>query len=739
LFLDLFFLSFVVNALETRSYVQLEDFLCRHLCQVTILDCNCLGLLSHCLDTKRYLINLVTLSRILQGSAVPYRLPLHQIYLSTENKMGNLAKLFGDALNAIAGLFDKSSKTSHHQKRNITDDNGAIAPAVSESFVAAKTNKTDPGYYTGLAGVNIEMDQMLVKMLWYTIAGVAFIVFAIRLAQLFVSYTRTISCMRTTNPHDQNYFSVDHWGFWAWMKKHLIYAPLGKKRHNRELQLRGGAVSYGTLPSRVHTLIIVSYSVMNIIYCLILDYGNTEKGRIWAELRGRSGILATVNLVPLVLLAQRNNLAIQFLKVSFDTFNLFHRWLGRLVAFLSLIHVFAWLAAYKIDLRDKATIGIFKGDPFLDYGLLALAAIVLLSLHSLSFIRHAFYEVFLHLHQSFAFLAFLGIYVHLDVEHLPAYPAILITALAWAGERLWRIGRLVWCNYSKGFGWTFVIVEALPGRVCRVTFQLPRRITIRPGSHVYAYLPAISGWMSHPFSVAWTNIESEPLVAGHDLLPQRPSTPNSLERQSVMNALKDAPTSVSLIMVAREGMTKRLYDKARAAPEGYLQLRGFLEGPYAGHDSLVSYGTVVMFAGGGGITHHLIQIRHLLAGARAHTVATRRIVLVWSIKDVESMEWVKPWMNEILHMEGRREVLMIKVHVSKPSDRINRTRSKPTMQIVQGRCDPGAVLDEILPTRIGATMVSVCGPGALADEVRAAVRSRIHRGNIELNEESFTW
>ncbi|KAJ9616432.1 hypothetical protein H2200_000150 [Cladophialophora chaetospira] len=663
--------------------------------------------------------------------------------------MGSLAKFFGDALNAVSGLFDHKhhKTTSSHQSRGLPNGNvtfeaidAAFGPAVSRTFVAAALgNSSTPAYYTGLAGVNLDMDRKLVVMLWLTIAATVFVVFSIRLAQLFVSYIRTTSCMRTDKPNDQNYFSVDHFSFWEKLKKHLIYAPLGKKRHNRELQLHGGAVSYGTLPSRIHTLIMGVYSIMTIIYCLILDYSNTQNGAIWAELRGRSGILATVNLIPLIVLAQRNNLAIRLLKVSFDTFNLFHRWLGRLVAMLSLIHFFAWLAAYKLDKGKDATIGIFKNAPFLDYGLLGLVAILILPLHSLSFIRHAFYETFLHLHQSLAFLALLGIYVHLDVMHLPAYPAVLIAVLLWAGERIWRIGRIIRLNYSRGYGVTFVIVEALPGDACRVTFQLPRRITIRPGSHMYAYLPSISGWMSHPFSAAWTNIESEPAVAGHDLVPQRPSTPSSLERQSVMDMLKDAPTSVSLVMVAREGMTRKLYDKARAAPEGHLQLRGFLEGPYAGHDSLVSYGTVVMFAGGGGITHHLIQIRHLIAGARAHTVATRRIVLVWSIKDVECMEWVKPWMNEILHMEGRREVLMIKVHVSKPTRRIDHTKSKPTMQIVQGRCDPGAVLDEILPTRIGATMVSVCGPGALADEVRAAVRSRIHRGNLELNEESFTW
>lgn len=679
-----------------------------------------------------------------------------------------LAKLLGDALNSISELFDKNKsnkpKSSHHT-RDLSDGNMSYraasalltssTPTVSKALVAnavvgpskvSVANKvvnpsstpTNAPFYTGLNGVNLEMDQKLVEMLLLSIIATVIAVFILRLAQLFVSYIRNIYCMTTEKPAQQNYFSVDRIPFWAWLKKHLIYAPLGTKRHNREMQL-SGAVSYGTLPSRIHTVILVLYAMTNIIYCLILDWKNPQKGALYAELRGRSGILATVNLIPLVILATRNNIAIRILKVSFDTFNLFHRWLGRLVAILSLIHFFAWLAAYKLAKGNQATMHIFDNAPFLYYGLMGLIAIVILPLHSLSPIRHAFYETFLHLHQSLAFLAFLGIYVHLDVMHLPAYPAILVACLLWNAERIWRYGRLIRLNYSRRGGMTMAFVEALPGEACRVTFQLPRRITIRPGSHVYAYLPSISGHMSHPFSAAWTNVECEPPVEGHDILPPRPSTPDSLERQSAMNTLKETPTSVSLVMVARTGMTRQLYDKARAAPNGQLQIRGFLEGPYAGHDSLVSYGTVVMFAGGGGITHHLIQIRHLLAGARAQTVATRKIVLVWSIRDVECMEWVKPWMNEILHMEGRREVLMIKVHVSKPSHRIDHTKSKPTMQIVQGRCDPGAVLDEILPTRIGATMVSVCGPGALADEVRAAVRSRIHQGNLELNEESFTW
>ncbi|OAL39070.1 hypothetical protein AYO20_01821 [Fonsecaea nubica] len=670
--------------------------------------------------------------------------------------MDKIGRLLSNVLDTATQLLRShandhiSQHRGHRSRRDLTDGNISLRAARS-SFNITKPNitfsnfvvpggkpSTAPSFYTGLNGVNLEMDAQLVRMLWLSIIVALTIVFALRLSQLFVSYIRNIYCMTTEKSSQQNYYAVDHFSIWSWLKKHVVYAPLWKKRHNREFQL-SGAVNYGTLPSRIHSILLIAYAITNLIYCLLLDWKNPQRGALYAELRGRSGILATVNLIPLIVLASRNNIAIPLLRVSFDTFNLFHRWIGRLVAALSAIHFFAWLAAYKLAKGDQATIRIFRGAPFLYYGLLGLIAIVLLPLHSLSPIRHAFYETFLHLHQSLAFMALLGVYVHLDIMRLPAYPSILTAILLFFTERLWRLGTLAYLNYSRSGGTTTAYVEALPGDACRVTFQLPRRITIRPGSHIYAYLPSISLWMSHPFSVAWTNVESEPPVCGHNFELQRPSTPSSLESQSIFNSPSKVPTTVSLITVARTGMTRQLYEKARAAPRRKLELRGFLEGPYAGHDSLVSYGTVVMFAGGGGITHHLIQIRHLLAGARAQTVATRKIVLVWSIRDTECMEWVKPWMNEILHMEGRREVLMIRVHVSKPTRAINHSKSKPTMQIVQGRADPGAVLDEMIPERVGAVMVSVCGPGALADEVRAAVRDRIHQGNLELNEESFTW
>ncbi|KAL9617222.1 MAG: hypothetical protein Q9160_007983 [Pyrenula sp. 1 TL-2023] len=463
-------------------------------------------------------------------------------------------------------------------------------------------------------------------------------------------------------------------------------------------------------------------------------------------------------MVPLILLAGRNNPLVHLLKVSFDTFNLIHRWLGRLVALEALIHTFAW-ACNNIRAKGfSAAMGSIPGNNFLAFGLVSTISMVIILIQASSIVRHAFYETFLHLHQLLAFLTILGVYIHLEVAKLPAFPYIRIVVAIWAIERIFRIARLLYLNFSRTNGCTQVRVEALAGEACRVTFHLPRHITIRPGSHVYAYLPQISLWMSHPFSVAWTDTSSEP-PTGMRSLPEPPESPSFLEKgpptprshpQSDLSSpfapSPKPPTSISLITAARTGMTRKLYNLASAAPDQtlilsspFFNLGGLLEGPYSGHDSLRSYGTVILFAGGAGITHHLIQIRHLLASSVAGTVATQKITLIWSVKSVEMLSWVRPWMDEILALPGRRERLTIKLFVTKPKSPREVKSPSQTVLMFPGRCRPGAVLDEEWEHRVGAVGVSVCGPGAFADEVRDAVRRRVEWGTVDFWEEGFTW
>ena len=628
-----------------------------------------------------------------------------------------------------------------HSIRSITDR----MPVIPRTDVVDGEEVINPAilpFSQGLDGVDITTDRLLVTALYWSIFVVLVVFLILRIAQISNSHLRHLFSL-TADTRQQNYWSFDRTSFWPNLKKHLIYAPLGRKRHNREIQI-SKAMNVGTVPSRFQTLILFIYLVSNIAYCCILDFRNDNKAKLFASARGRTGIMATVNMIPLVLFAGRNNPLITLLRISFDTYNMMHRWIGRVIIIEAIAHTLFWgVNAFNARGPGMAMERVWK-DNFLCAGAVGTVAMTIIIIQACSVIRHAFYETFLALHQFLALLAVLGVYFHLEMANLPALPYIRIVVGLWAFDRVFRFGRLVYLNISRR-GCTNVEVKALKGDACRVTFNLPRQVKITPGSHVYAYIPRISGWMCHPFSVAWTNADSEPSTG---LRPLSPTTPSSVEKSSrsesrfssYESSSSKTNTSVSLIVQAQSGFTRKLFDKACQAPNNTLHLTGLVEGPYATpSSSLHSYGTVILFAGGAGITHHLIQIRHLIASAQAGTVATRRIVLVWTVRTVDQLAWVQPWMDEILNMEGRRDVLRIKLFVTKPRNPGDIRQASTTVQMVAGRCRPGIVLDAEIPNRVGATAVSVCGPGAFEDEVRHAVRERLDQGTLDLFCESFSW
>ena len=626
--------------------------------------------------------------------------------------------------------------------------------AVRNTLSTHSENITYNAEYTrGLTGVNVPLDHLLTQILCVSMGGICVLVLFGRIAQIAHAYLRRIISTVST-ARQQTFWGVEESPFWAGMKKNFLYAPLGSKRHNREFRI-SAAVNVGTLPSRFHTLLLTVYVLSQVAYCTILDYKVNEKAALFAELRGRSGNLAVLNMIPLFLLAGRNNPLIPLLHVSFDTYNLMHRWIGRVVIIESVVHTLAW-SANAVPIKGWAqTVYEARTDPFFTWGFVATFLMIILLFQSPSPIRHAFYETFLATHQLGALVIVIGVYLHLDIDNLPQVPWMILIIIFWASDRFLRFSRIVYLNFSRRHGRTKVVVKALPGEATRVTFHLPKRVRVPSGSHVYAYLPKISYWMSHPFSVAWVDngisfTPRLPSPSPDDDGPSRSSSnansPHSEKKQfehleAGRKTPKHQPTTVSLIMAARTGMTRKIHDLALSSPNSTFETTGFIEGPYTSHpSSFGSYGTVILFSGGAGITHHMLHVRDLLEMAAANTVATRRVYLVWSVRSLEHLAWVRGFMDEILQLPNRRNILVTKLFITKPSARQEVTSPSETLQMFTGRCKPDVVLEDILPDRVGATAVSVCGPGAFADEVRSAVRERLGKGIvIDFVEEAFTW
>lgn len=513
------------------------------------------------------------------------------------------------------------------------------------------------------------------------------------------------------------------------MKKHVEYAPLGRKRHNREIQL-SSALTVGTLPSRLHTVILASYFASNIAYMLILPWSDPTSQKVVAALRGRSGILGAINLVPCVLFALRNNPLIWILGVSYDTFNLFHRWTGRIVVLESIIHTACWFNNTYSAGNWEAIAEALRDVISYKWGMVGVALITFMSIQAWSPVRHAFYETFLTVHRLMALFALVGVYVHLDDHHLPQLPWLKGVFILWGLDWLTRTTSLIYFNISPR-KITRVTVEAMPSEACRVTLQLARPWKPRPGAHVHLYIPTVSLWSSHPFSIAWSDIQAPEL--------QSPDLEKAHGGKVDLEHANRKANTISLVCRARTGMTRALYNRASCQKSRKFTTMALIEGPYAGHESLRSYGTVLLFAGGVGITHQVSHVRDLVSGYAAGTSSTRKIVLIWSVANTEALEWVRPWMDEILKMPGRRDVLKIKLFVSKPRSHNEVVSGTGSVQMYPGRCNPQTVLDAELKDRVGAMAVTVCGPGAFADSVRGAARRRVEDGVVDFVEEAFTY
>lgn len=648
-----------------------------------------------------------------------------------------------------------------------------MAARVKRSVLDAGIVTTlDASFSHGLAGVNQQANYLFVNILLFTFVALCLLTLLYRLSRKASAHVRHISTLGASN---QAYWSYNTSAWWPALKRHLSYAPLWKVRHNREIQL-SAAVNVGTLPSRFHTILLLVYLASNLAYCLVLDYSLSDRAVIVAQLRGRTGVLAAINMIPTVLFALRNNPLIGLLQVSYDTFNLLHRWTARVMIVEALVHTSAWLANTLNTVADNQSAhrwthvaNVLSTTPSYIWASVATGSFILIAIQACSPVRHAFYETFLNGHRLLVLAVVVGVYFHIDLHRLPQLFYIQIVAVLWLAEYAFRLGRIVYLNVGAR-RLTRVTVEALPSEACRLTFHLARPYTFRPGCHVHAYIPALSWWSSHPFSVAWSShspasqlssayLTTAASTASATSNATAPSASTNIktgvgvaisttkaaeaggdDSVALMSArASDSQSSVSLVVRARTGMTRALYERALRSTNGIFHTRGLVEGPYGGHQSLHSYGTVVLFAGGVGITHQVPHVRDLVTGFAAGTVAAKRIVLVWSVASTDALEWVRPWMDEVLRMPARRDCLRILLFVTKPKRQAEIVSGTGTVQMFPGRCDPLTVLDREIANRVGAMAVTVCGPGAFADNVRAAVRQRLDVGTIDFIEEAFTY
>ncbi len=169
-------------------------------------------------------------------------------------------------------------------------------------------NPTIEPFTTDLTGVDIRTNCLHERLLWGSLGLLAVLVLAVRGVELLHRHFRHLSAM-SASKNQQAYWAKSKSAWWPKFKKLFLYAPLGKKRHNREIQL-SSATNFGTLPSRLHAIILGIYIVSNLAYCASINYHLPNRYETLAQLRGRSGSLAVANMISLVILAGKTDILI---------------------------------------------------------------------------------------------------------------------------------------------------------------------------------------------------------------------------------------------------------------------------------------------------------------------------------------------------------------------------------------------------------------------------------------------
>ncbi|KAI9369885.1 ferric reductase like transmembrane component-domain-containing protein [Aspergillus egyptiacus] len=552
---------------------------------------------------------------------------------------------------------------------------------------------------------------------------------------------------------DQSKFAYRN-GFMASLKKHVLYAPLLSTRHSREIRI-GRRIHVGSVPLRIEALLLVGYIGLNLAFFVSLIDWWEEYQELMYQLKYAAGHLAVMNTPGLVLTAGRNNPMIPLLGIQFDTFNLLHRWIGRLIVVGGIAHMAFVVAGKVADTNMEQTTDLVWHVPFYIFGMTGVIAFVLILIQSVSPFRHAFYEAFLHLHILLAVAAFVGLWYHL--RGLTQQYVLLATIILWGLERTARLGSLIWRNWGKQR--TVANIELLHGDVVRVNVALARNWKFEPGQYMYLYVPSLGLWTSHPFSVAWMSTYETSIGEKRD------------SRDSFNPLLNEKPrATVSFLIKRRDGFTCKLLSRAMHSEEGQFRATAFAEGPFGGLYSLASYGTVILIAGGIGITHPMSYMQAFIEGFAAGTLAVRSVLLVWVVRSPAHLSWIHPWMTSLFrhpvlnakeqhpHQQypytSQGELsLSIQIHVTdrQCSDehpymtdgKIPWTLTPPPrvrVSIAHGKPCFSRIVEREKANQVGAMAVSVCGPGGMGDDVRLAVRRAQGGGKaVDLYEETFSW
>ncbi|GAA5977551.1 hypothetical protein JCM11641_006861 [Rhodosporidiobolus odoratus] len=482
---------------------------------------------------------------------------------------------------------------------------------------------------------------------------------------------------------------------------------------------------------------------INIAFCLVITTQfitpQSAKSSIARAVSRRCGRMAVANYPWLYCFAGRNSILSTLTGVPYQELRFFHILLGGIAFTQSFIHTFTYIGHYVtwqgVDkLKEEYTELYFK------MGIVAVVFMAINTVFGLKWLRRRSYEIFLSLHVIGAALILAGSWYHRPVMQ----PWVYAAAAIWIFE---RVVRFVW--HFAGIANTRLVLRR-PVIKAQATvshgailLKVPFTGSWSAGQHVYVSFwgldllrrPHLYG-QSHPFSIA--NI---------------PSTTAS------------GPHEMQFVLRIHAGVTKELANhiskkcaaKSNGGQEAPAECLVSIEGPHGWAPPAAEYDSVLLVAGGSGITHPLSVLDAVCQLASEGKAVTSSIKLVWALQRFEQTAWIRDTLLRASRLAKQANLsLSIDLYVTRSSssapapicstptstsssssstgdldEQKDASSGGELVELVEGckarrfdgRPEIEAEVASVIAESVERTLVVACGPTALANSVRRATSS----------------
>ncbi|PQE32791.1 hypothetical protein CJF32_00001278 [Rutstroemia sp. NJR-2017a WRK4] len=392
----------------------------------------------------------------------------------------------------------------------------------------------------------------------------------------------------------------------------IVYRPIPELRYKKKLITAFPSLAVVGILTIALIFVTLQCFLPQPLYWQSIRYGSPP-------LAIRAGMMAVAMTPWLIATSMKSNLISFVTGIGHDRLGVFHRWGGYLCLFLTLVHTIPFYIQPVWDDGGMTVFGkLFPASRGIIYGtgIACLAPLGWLVVGSLPIVRRLAYELFVVLHIPAAVVYVAMLFWHTN-NYLTSWSYLYATVAIWVLAYLTRLGNL---NWTKPWRNSFLIgdeaaVQLLAENAVKVT--IPTQMKWRPGQYVYLRMPGISVFENHPFTIASLCSEDFPSEYGEQY------------------------RDCTVVFRPFGGFTKKVLETATHNGP-FKTYRAYLDGPYGGMQrELAAFDTVILFAGGSGITAIISQLLNLIKRMRDGKAVTQKIEVVWALKRLETMDWFR--------------------------------------------------------------------------------------------------